>query len=105
MRREDGVLTIFHQDGRIDQRDTVTCRHCQAIVECKPGTAARVYLIPDEQSPGGIREEAGAYCSSCGGPTCLRAACLVSCEHGSQHFMRKIERAESRGRMMRAVFG
>ncbi len=71
MRKLGGHVRITSPDAPLIERDTVQCRHCQRIIEVKPGSWAQVYLIPDSRSPSGYREEAGAYCRRCWGPLCL----------------------------------
>lgn len=111
MRRPEGYFLIIPYDGGpVIERDSVQCRHCQRIVEVKPGTLAQVYLIPDEHSPTGHREEAGAYCGSCSGPICLGCAELervgrLKCANGSRYWERQMEQRESRARLLRAVTG
>jgi len=100
--RQEGYLVIIDPEQPKVERDTVQCRHCQRIVEVKPGTMAQVYLIPDDLSPTYYREEAGAFCGSCFGPICLscerREAAGVTCERGSQYWERQMERYEKRHR-------
>lgn len=96
MRKLGGYLLISDPDSpAIIERDTVQCRHCQRIVELKPGTMGTVYLVPDGQ---GYREEAGAYCSSCSGPLCLPCEHKGGCERGSRYWERWMERYEARHR-------
>lgn len=102
-RRQEGYLLIISPDGPVTERDTVQCRHCGGIVEVKPGTWGQVYLVPDDASPTGYREEAGAYCGSCSGPLCLRCEARGGCERGSQHWERQMERYEARHALLRAV--
>ena len=97
-----GYILITGPDGPPVERDTVKCRHCQRIVEVKPGTMGTVYLVPNAPGTGWV-EVAGAYCSSCSGPTCLSPQCLQSCEHGSRHWEREMDRYEARARTLASV--
>jgi hypothetical protein len=94
-RRQEGYLLILDPDGPVTERDSISCRHCQRIVELKPGTFGQVYLIPDGDT---YREEAGAYCGSCHGPLCLPCERQGGCENGSQHWERQMERLEAKAR-------
>lgn len=97
-RKRSGYIQIIGPDGPLIERDCVKCRHCQRIVELKPGSGGSVYLIPDEQSPTHYREEAGAYCGSCYGPLCLECEARGGCRNGSQHWERQMEQLEARMR-------
>lgn len=102
MRRQEGYILILGEDGTVTERDSVQCRHCQRIVEVKPGTLGQVYLVPEGDH---YREEAGAYCGSCSGPLCLACEKRGGCERGSQHWERQMERYEARQRFLQAVTG
>jgi hypothetical protein len=69
MLKSQGYVIVSCDDGRIIERDTVTCRHCNQIVMVKPGTASTTYYIP--QFIGPPKEEPGAWCVTCDGPICL----------------------------------
>lgn len=92
MRRPEGYLIITDPDGPVIERDTVQCRHCQAIVEVKPGTWGQVYLVFDRA--GQQHEVAGAFCGSCFGPLCLACESRGGCERGSLHWERQMDRWE-----------
>lgn len=96
-----GYLVITDPETSVVEIDTVMCRHCQRIVQLKPGTMGQVYLVPS--SFGGYREEAGAYCSSCSGPLCLACEARGSCEHGEKHWERRLERYEARQAFLRSI--
>lgn len=85
----------------ITERDTITCGHCQQIVEIKPGTGATVYLIPDALPPHRYHEEPGAFC-----PSCMRAICLqCHAKGGCVPWERMLDRMEGRDRFLRVVLG
>jgi len=88
-----GYLVIFHEDGRIEERDVLKCVHCQRIVEVKPGSFGRVYLVPN-QGREGYHEESGCYCATCSGPIC------PACDDrgGCQPYQRQLEREEAMAR-------
>jgi hypothetical protein len=92
-----GQLTIFHEDGRIEERDLLKCVHCQRIVEVKPGSMGTVYLVPNFERPG-YHEESGAYCARCSGPICPACDDRGGCEH----YERGLEREEARARRAEA---
>jgi hypothetical protein len=96
-----GYLIITGPDAPAQEYDTVQCRHCQRIVQVKPGTWGQTYLLPLDS--GGYREEAGAYCSSCSGPLCLPCERAGGCEQGSRHWERQMERYEAKARLLRAL--
>lgn len=102
MARQEGYVLIIDPEAPTIERDTCLCRHCQRIVEIKPGTMGQVYLIPDEQSPTHYREESGAFCGSCFGPICLscerKEASGAMCERGSNHWERQMEKHEALAR-------
>jgi hypothetical protein len=109
-RRQEGYIVITDPEAPTVERDTVICRHCQRIIELKPGTMATVYLIPDDASPTLYREETGGYCGSCAGPLCL--SCLARevtgerCERGSLHWERRLENFEKGARqVLREILG
>jgi hypothetical protein len=95
-RRQEGYLVITDPDGPLVEADTVQCRHCQRIVEVKPGTMAQVYVVFDVD--GRAHDVAGAFCGSCFGPICLgcewQERMGVTCERGSQHWERRLEQWE-----------
>ena len=97
MRRPQGYVTIANPDGRMTERDSIICGHCQQIVMVKPGTAATTYLIPQVAGP--ATEEPGAMCR-----VCMRSVCLRCHAHGRCiPFERRIERMESRARLQAQV--
>jgi hypothetical protein len=95
-----GGYLVIAGPGAVQEFDTVQCRHCQRIVQVKPGTWGQTYLVPDGQA---YREEPGAYCSSCSGPLCLPCERAGGCEHGSRHWERQMERYEARHALLRSV--
>lgn len=110
-RGQEGVVLIVGPDGTTE-RDTVQCRHCQHIVECKPGSNGTVYLIPTDDLRLYV-EEAGAWCQGCFGPLCLRCVRADgSCAHGEAHWERRMTafevamaRSGARGALLQAVLG
>ena len=89
---------VFHEDGRVEQRDVLKCVHCQRIVEVKPGSFGMVYLVPNLLSEG-YHDEPGAYCGQCSGPIC------PDCDNrgGCEHYERKLEREEAAARLRAAL--
>lgn len=61
-RRPHGVLYIRYEDGRREERDILTCAHCQATWIVEPGSGKR-----------------RGWCLKCGGPLCGKAPCMASC--------------------------
>lgn len=98
MRSPTGYATVVDPDRPLQERDTVTCGHCQHVVFVKPGTALTVYLIYDRDT-GGWQEEPGAFCRACMRPVCLACAAAGHCVP----WERSLERSESRDRLLRAV--
>jgi hypothetical protein len=90
MLRPQGQLTVFG-DFRTIEADTVTCGHCNVVVQVKPGTASTVYVFPQMDGP--PKEEMGAHCRVCDKPVCLRCCDVGVC----RPFMKRIEAME-RGR-------
>lgn len=97
--RKQGYVLVVHPDGRMEERDTVTCRHCQRVIELKPGTWGQVYLIPD--ADGRYHEQAGAYCRKCMAPICHRCDDRGDCEH----WERTLERIEAKAALHAAMGG
>lgn len=86
------------------ERDTVKCVHCQRIIHVKPGTGATVYLFPIAGLPQHLwKEEPGAFCRNCMAPVCPRCDAIGTCDRGSAHFMREIDRLEAKQRMVDAI--
>jgi hypothetical protein len=56
--------------GTLEEYDTVSCKHCQAVIRIIRG------------------QRQGAYCMKCGGPVCNTPRCASTCTP----FMKKIER-------------
>lgn len=68
------------------ERDTFTCAHCSRIVVVEP--------ICDPSAAGG-------FCRQCMAHLCTRCANRGVCDP----FMRKLERAEARDRLLRSIDG
>lgn len=107
MRRPGGYLVITDPDapGGLDlERDTITCSHCQRIVEVKPGTGATVYLIP-RLSINGVaqpyHEEMGAFCRLCMKPVCLECHGIGTCTP----WEKQMEAIEAKFRFRRQLDG
>ena len=94
-----GIATDRFSGKTVAEFDYAQCRHCQAHIAVKPGTASTTYLIPDMAHPSGYREEAGAWCTNCFGPICLRCHDKGVCIP----FMRKIDAAEARQRQVNKI--
>lgn len=79
MRNAGGYLIITDPEVAAPiERDTVSCGHCNRVVEVKAGTGATVYLWwswPQQR----YQEEAGAFCRCCMKPVCLRCHDLGTC--------------------------
>lgn len=99
MLRPQGYANVLCDDGRIIERDSIVCGHCNVIVLVKPGTAATVYWYPQMYGP--PKEEAGAHCSVCDKPVCLRCHDLGVCAP----LLKQIEQMEAKGRFLKAVTG
>jgi hypothetical protein len=98
--RQEGYILVIGADGHtIEERDTVLCRHCQRIIEVKPGTWGRVYLVHDPASPTSYRDEPGAYCGKCMGPICHACDDTGTCVP----FERALEDFEARMSLMQAI--
>lgn len=85
MLKPDGC---FDANGE-NPADTFRCIHCSAHVEVRPGFQSA--------------STEGGFCESCFGVVCHR--CLGPCEKASRHFMRAIEAAEARGRLLASILG
>ena len=96
MRRHMGYVLIIDPDAPTIERDFVKCQHCQRGIELKPGTDARVYLIPDGT---GYREVAGCFCRKCFGPICPACDDKGTCAPWRE----ALEREEARARLFKAV--
>lgn len=99
MRNALGYGVWSDPDGGIQERDSITCGHCQQVVFVKPGTATTVYLIqgPDPRVP--PREVPGAGCRVCMRPVCLRCEAAGRCVP----FERAIEASEARQRFRQQI--
>ena len=79
MRHPHGYQRVWDAEGRLTERDTFKCWHCQRIEEVPPGTSPY---------------EVGGYCSSCDHLICKRCAAKRRC----RPFELALERAEARSR-------
>lgn len=88
MLRPQGYATLTEPDGRLRERDTFTCGHCQRIVH-----------VPPAADPASL----GGFCCACGQLICPRcyhqrtvggAACVT--------WERRMEQAEARDRALRS---
>lgn len=87
MLRPHGQLTVVGE-FRVIEADTITCGHCNVVIQVKPGTASTVYVYPQMQGP--PKEEAGAHCR-----VCDKAVCLRCCDFGiCRPYMKRIEAME-----------
>lgn len=77
-RTPHGVLIATHFSGVQEERDLLTCAHCQHTWAVVPGSG---------------RER--GWCRRCGGPTCHRPACA---RRGCVPFARWLEAVERKGR-------
>ena len=73
-----GVLIATHWDGTREERDVLTCAHCQYIWEVVPGSG---------------RER--GWCLRCAGPTCGRAPCA---RRGCVPFKKWLDTVERKAR-------
>lgn len=106
MLRPQGYLTIT--EDRTLEADTISCGHCNRIVQVKPGTGSTVYLLqslrvdPITRQPTIVtKEEAGAFCRCCMQPICVRCDDKGECTP----LMKMIEQQEARGRFLQQVCG
>ena len=98
MRHPGGYATIIEPGHLTVEIDTASCGHCQRIIFTKAGTAATVYLL-STAVPGQYREEGGAFCRVCMRPICLQCYGVGRCTP----WERRLEKAEARERLRRAV--
>jgi hypothetical protein len=82
-RKPSGYMTITKPDGKVKERDTVQCCHCMYTWMIEPGSG---------------RER--GWCGTCGKITCGKKECGVCVP-----FMKAIEEAEERDRMLRNILG
>lgn len=96
--KTNGYLYIADPDGPPTERDTMTCGHCQQMVQVKPNTGGTVYLIPvmhvgHAEGHWHYKEEDGAFCR-----VCMRPICLECHERGRcRTWERWFERLEAKG--------
>jgi hypothetical protein len=76
-RRPHGVLYVVHEDGRREERDILTCAHCQYTWPLVPGSG-----------------RTRGWCRLCAGPLCGKRPCMTACVP----YERMIERIEARSR-------
>lgn len=80
MPRHDGYMVHLSPDGKVEA-DTLRCTHCGG------------HFV--------MGKESVKWCGSCSGAVCPKPVCSGPCERAAKHFMREIDRAESRGRFLR----
>ena len=99
MRRPQGYVYVSNvDDGKVLERDSITCCHCNRVVLVKPGTGGTVYWYPQLSGP--PKEEAGARCACCDAPVCLTCHADGRC----LPLMKRIEAMEGR-RVMWTMVG
>lgn len=76
-RSPHGILLATHWDGTREERDILTCCHCQYAWEVRPGSGKR-----------------RGWCARCSGPTCGKRRCETACEP----FERWLEMVERKAR-------
>ena len=101
MRRPGGYAIAVDPDEGTAEYDTITCGHCQQVVFVKPGTGCTEYLTQDVRGFFTGETEPGAFCRLCMHAICLR------CHDGGgcTPWERRMERIESRDRMIHAILG
>jgi hypothetical protein len=85
MLRPGGHLLIAGPDGK-REHDTFTCGHCQRVVIVRHRAAAA---------------DCGGMCKRCMKLTCPRCTAAGACTP----FEKKLERAEARARLLKAITG
>lgn len=101
MRKPGGYAVVTDPDrGAPYEWDTCTCAHCQRVVFTKAGTASTVYLIQN-RAGAFVGTEAGAFCRLCMAPICLHCHDAGGCTP----WEKRLEIAESKDRLRRAVLG
>lgn len=101
MRSPHGYAVWTAPDARPVERDTATCGHCNAIIFVKPGTGSTTYLIYGLDPLAPPREVPGAGCRLCMTPVCLACEAKGTCTP----FEKRLEQAEARAALGRAVLG
>lgn len=81
VRRPHGVLLAVHWDGTQEERDILTCAHCQYTWMVEPGSGKK-----------------RGWCLKCQGPICGKARCMAECEP----FERWLEAVERKHRELTA---
>jgi hypothetical protein len=66
--------------GKRLEWDTVSCRHCQAVIKVER------------------RQHQGAYCMKCGGPVCNTPRCATECAPFRRRLEQQIKARERRQR-------
>jgi hypothetical protein len=84
MLRPHGYAVWEGHEGRLRERDTFSCAHCQRVVFVEPGHSPTV--------------NAG-WCGRCGAPVCRACAALGMCTP----FERRLEQQEARDRFCRSI--
>jgi hypothetical protein len=104
MLRPQGYAVII--DDRPVEADTITCGHCNIVVQVKPGTGSTVYIIPrmfvdpiTKQYSITTKEVEGAFCRCCMHHVCPKCDNVGTCTP----FLRRIEEIEARERMLKAI--
>ncbi len=60
--RPHGQLTAIHFDGKLEERDLLTCAHCDYTWEVIPGSGRK-----------------RGWCTKCSAPLCGKHACMARC--------------------------
>ena len=81
MARIGGYCIITGEWGEVEEIDTFTCPHCNAIQLIRPGSGTQ-----------------RGYCFRCNKPTCGKEGCLTCVP-----FERKLEEVEQRYRLQKAM--
>ncbi len=83
-----GLAVWSYPDGRKQELDTFTCVHCNAVKYVQPGESAT---------------DTGGWCFNCAAAICKGCVEAGKTQVGCEHFMKKIERAEARGRLLASI--
>jgi len=89
LRRQGGEATWTRDDGRVVERATFTCRHCQRLV-----------FVPPKADPASL----GGFCGLCQSLICGPCADAGSCTPFEERLEQQ-ERQQERDRMYRQVLG
>lgn len=82
MRKAGGWGFLTQPDGKVEEHETYTCKHCNRVTRVKPRERA---------------EDIGGLCKTCMGLLCPRCSAIPGCYPLEKRIEQQLERQRSYG--------